>query len=131
MIVVDTSALAAIVFKEPEREMFLSLLLAEPRKAMSAASVVEAAHVYTKAYGPEIVSNGLDRDLQMLGIEIVDVDRVQVRTAVEAAMTFGKGRHPARLNLGDCFSYALAKSLKAPLLFKGGDFAHTDIRPAL
>ncbi len=131
MIVVDTSALAAIVLKEPERETFLSVLLAQPRKAMSAASVVEAAHVYAKVFVPEIVSHELDRDLQMLGIEVVDVDRPQARLAIEAAMTFGKGRHPARLNLGDCFSYALAKSLNAQLLYKGDDFAHTDMRSAL
>ncbi|WP_232793283.1 type II toxin-antitoxin system VapC family toxin [Caulobacter hibisci] len=131
MIVVDTSALAAIVLRESERETFLSILIAQPRKAMSAASVVEAAHVYAKVFAAEIVPSELDRDLQMLGIEIIDVDPAQARLAIDAAMRFGKGRHPARLNLGDCFSYALAKALNAPLLFKGDDFAHTDIRAAL
>ncbi|MBI1685759.1 type II toxin-antitoxin system VapC family toxin [Caulobacter hibisci] len=129
--VVDTSALAAIVLRESERETFLSILIAQPRKAMSAASVVEAAHVYAKVFAAEIVPSELDRDLQMLGIEIIDVDPAQARLAIDAAMRFGKGRHPARLNLGDCFSYALAKALNAPLLFKGDDFAHTDIRAAL
>ncbi len=131
MIIVDTSALAAIVLKEPERERFLSILVAQPRKAMSAASVVEAAHVYAKSFAPEFVEAELYNDLQILQIEVVDVGMTHVRLAVEAAMRFGKGRHPARLNLGDCFSYALARSLDAPLLFKGDDFAHTDIRPAV
>lgn len=131
MIVVDTSALAAIVLKEPERERFLSILMAQSRKAMSAASVVEAALVYAKSFAPEFVEAQLYSDLQILQIEVVDVGMEHVRLAVEAAMRFGKGRHPARLNLGDCFSYALARSLDAPLLFKGDDFAHTDIRPAL
>lgn len=131
MIVVDTSALAAIVLSEPEREIFLSLVIAQPRRVMSAASLVEAAHVYAKVFPPEIVWRELDRDVTMLGIEIIDVDPRQARLAIDAAMRFGKGRHPARLNLGDCFSYALARSIDAPLLFKGDDFTHTDIRSAL
>ncbi|MBV9693032.1 MAG: type II toxin-antitoxin system VapC family toxin, partial [Alphaproteobacteria bacterium] len=67
----------------------------------------------------------------LIGLVIVPIDAIQLRLAFEAWRRFGKGRHRARLNLGDCFAYALAKSLDAPLLYKGGDFAHTDVVSAV
>jgi len=130
VIVVDTSALMAVVLREGDRDLFLDLMMAEPRKLMSAATVVEAAQVYAQAFGPEEASDRLYEDLDMLGIEIIALTGEHARAAVEAAMAFGKGRHRAKLNFGDCFSYALAKSLDEPLLFKGNDFIHTDVKRA-
>ncbi|MGR4865215.1 type II toxin-antitoxin system VapC family toxin [Caulobacter sp. LARHSG274] len=131
MIVVDTSALMAVVLRESDRDVFLDFMIAEPRKLMSAATVVEAAQVYATAFGPEVAAEKLYEDLDMLRIEIINFTDEHARLAVEAAMRFGRGRHRAKLNFGDCFSYALAKVSGLPLLFKGNDFTHTDIESAL
>lgn len=131
MIVVDTSALMAVVLRESDRDVFLDFMIAEPRKLMSAATVVEAAQVYATAFGPEVSAEKLYEDLDMLRIEIINLTDEHARLAVEAAMRFGKGRHRAKLNFGDCFSYALAKVSGLPLLFKGNDFTQTDIESAL
>jgi ribonuclease VapC len=131
VIVVDTSALMAVVLRESDRNVFLDFMIAEPRKLMSAATVVEAAQVYATAFGPEVAAEKLYEDLDMLRIEIINLTDQHARIAVEAAMRFGKGRHHAKLNFGDCFSYALAKVSGLPLLFKGNDFTQTDIESAL
>ena len=128
--VVDTSALVAIVFGEDDFERFARAIAGDPDAKVSAVSAVEASIVVESRRGPDAL-----RDLQTV-IEacragIGPVDAEQVRDAVGAWRRFGKGRHPAGLNLGDCFAYALAKSLGETLLFKGEDFRQTDIASAL
>ena len=131
MVVVDTSAVTAVVFGEPDAEMFLSVMLANAGDLqMSAGTAVEVGIVVEARQGAEATKD-LGILVDRLGMAIVPVDRVQVDAAVAAWRRFGKGRHPAGLNLGDCLSYALAKLTAAPLLFKGRDFAQTDIASAL
>lgn len=124
--VVDTSALLAILQDEPERRAFNEALEAAEARCLSTANWVEVAIVVESRHGEE----GL-RDLDLLvakaAIDLVPVDVEQARIARLAFSRFGKGRHPAGLNYGDCFSYALASVRCEPLLFKGGDFALTDI----
>ncbi len=131
MMVVDTSALMAIVLREEDRDIFLAAMIAEPRKLMSTASVVEAAQVYAKVFAPSVAGEKLYEDLRMLDIRVIELTEEHARLAVDAAMRFGKGRHRAKLNFGDCFSYALAKVSGLPLLFKGNDFTQTDIESVL
>ena len=130
-VVVDTSAVTAVVFGEPDAEMFLSAMLANAGDLqMSAGTAVEVGIVVEARQGAEATKDlGILED--RLGIATVPVDRVQAEAAIAAWRRFGKGRHPANLNLGDCFSYALAKLTAAPLLFKGRDFGQTDIASAL
>ena len=124
--VIDTSALVAILRNEPEcREFVLAIEQAEHR-ILSAVSFVETSIVISSRYGPEGLRD-LDLFLGKARIEIVSVDEEQAQIARRAFMQYGKGHHPARLNLGDCFAYALAKVLDQPLLCKGGDFVRTDI----
>ncbi len=126
--VVDTSALIAILFDEPERPAFASAIDAAADPKVSAVTRVEAMMVYLgrRQSDPADVIALVD----ILGLKTIDVDRAQADRALDAFTRFGKGRHPARLNLGDCFVYALAASLNEPLLFKGSDFLKTDIVPA-
>jgi ribonuclease VapC len=128
--IVDTSALLAIALKEPERDAFYVLMLRARRRRMSATSYVEAAEVYMRRMGVAIGIPLLNRDIALLRIEIVALTAEQAYAAVEARRIYGKGRHDADLNYGDSFSYALAKSLDEPLLFKGNDFIHTDVKRA-
>lgn len=131
MVVVDTSAVTAVVFGEPDAEMFLSVMLANAGDLkMSAGTAVEVGIVVEARQGAEATKD-LGILVDRLGMATVPVDGVQVEAAVAAWRRFGKGRHPAGLNLGDCFSYALAKLTAAPLLFKGRDFGQTDIASAL
>jgi ribonuclease VapC len=125
MIVVDTSILVAIIREEDEAALFTDIL-DETEAIMSVVSYVEAHMVVA---GRKLDSNPRRVELTAhdLGIEIVDVTRDQADAAVRAFLQYGKGRHRARLNLADCFTYALAKSRGIPLLFKGDDFAKTDI----
>ena len=124
--VIDTSALVAILRNEPECRKFARAIEGAEHRVVSAVSFVETSIVIGSRYGPE----GL-RDLDLLiskaGVEIVSVEEDQAQIAREAFVRYGKGRHPARLNLGDCFAYALAKALDEPLLCKGGDILRTDI----
>ena len=123
--IVDSSALVAILRGEPEAAGLADALRETPVRA-SAATVLETATVV----GPEVAGQ-LDTLLGHLELEIVPLDGEQLRVARSAMASYGKGRgHPARLNFGDCFSYALAKVTGEPLLFKGDDFAHTDVTPA-
>lgn len=129
--VVDSSVIYAIVAGEPERERFSQLLDATGKVWVSAATLTECVVVMLGKKTPGDPVAILERFIQLYRLKVVPVDEAQWRLAAEVLRQFGKGRHPARLNYGDSFSYALAKSLNAPLLYKGDDFAHTDIRSAL
>jgi ribonuclease VapC len=125
--VVDTSAIFAIVLGEPEREAFsLAMKIAE-RRLISAATAVECVAVFVgrRPGGDPMVA--MDLIFENLALEIAPLDAEQWRVAAGALIRFGKGRHPARLNLGDSFVYALATVSGEPLLCKGADFAQTDI----
>jgi len=130
VIAVDTSAIIAILLSEPESDGFLHRLSSEAG-CLSAVSLQEASMVIAGRVGDETASHELDQLMRTSALEIVPYDAELARIAREAFLRFGKGRHPARLNCGDCASYALARSRNIPLLFKGGDFAKTDIVPAL
>ncbi len=127
--VIDTSALLAILFGEPEQRSFAEKIEADSVRLMSAGSYLEAAIIVDDRLGPE---GGRDLRLFMVegGIEVVPVTIEQVELAREAYRQYGRGNHPAGLNFGDCFAYALARSSEQPLLFKGRDFAKTDLRAA-
>jgi ribonuclease VapC len=127
MIVIDTSALIAIFRLEPEADAFLKAIVRAEGRAMSAFSVLEASMVMSGGAGDDTAFGPLDEFLIEAGIEIVPFDAGQASLARRAFLHFGKGRHKAGLNMGDCASYALAKSKRAQLLFKGDDFHHTDI----
>lgn len=124
--VIDTSALLAILQGEPERRAFTEAIEAADSRSLSAASFVEVSIVIEARFGAEGVSH-LDRLLERAEVEVVPVDLEQGRLARLAFSRFGKGRHEAALNFGDCFSYALAQLLGEPLLFKGEDFSQTDV----
>jgi ribonuclease VapC len=127
--VVDTSALIAILFGEADSEIFVQTLALAPAVYVSAATVVEASVV---ALGrDETLDIELTHLLKNIGVVIVPVDEIQVEIARSALKTSGKGRHKAHLNLGDSFAYALATHRGEPLLFKGDDFAKTDVKQAL
>ena len=128
--VVDTSALVAIFLLEPEAGQFAHEILDAPRAAISAANLLEASIILDARIGHED-SSELDEFIASVGLEVEPVTMDQVRVARHAYRTYGRGNHPAGLNLGDCFAYALAKTTGLPLLFKGTDFARTDVTPAL
>jgi ribonuclease VapC len=128
--IVDTSALVAILAGEPGRERLTSALVGADRVRMSAASYLEAGIVVDRLSDP-VISRQLDALLAELRVEVVPVDLDQARTARGAHRDFGKGSgHPAGLNYGDCFAYALARESDDDLLYVGNDFGHTDVRPA-
>jgi ribonuclease VapC len=128
--VIDPSAIVAILQNEPERRAFIEAIAASQECFLSAASLVELSIVIEVKLGSDGLGD-LDLFLATAGIETVHFDREQALIARSAFHRFGKGRHPAGLNLGDCYSYALAWLRDEALLFKGSDFIHTDIRPAL
>ena len=128
MIVVDTSAVVAALGGEPEGDR-VHASLAGDDALMSAATYLECAIVVAARHGDAGVHD-LRLYLHEAGVEIVPVDRDQADTALGAWTRFGKGRHPAGLNFGDCFAYALAATRDAPLLFVGDDFARTDVAVA-
>jgi ribonuclease VapC len=128
--VIDSSAIIAILLNETERSVFMQAIAGDSRRLMSALSVVEIGMVALSRLGEAGVERAA-RLLDAYSIEIVPVSHRQAQLALEAHTLFGKGRHPARLNMGDCCSYALARETGEPLLFKGNDFTQTDIRPAL
>jgi ribonuclease VapC len=127
--VVDTSALIALLSMEAEAARIAAALESDPSRMMSAATLVEAGIVVESRYGPAGA-----RELELLvakgGFTVESVTAEQADVAREAWRRYGKGRHSAGLNFGDCFSYALAKVKGEPLLFKGEDFPHTDIAAA-
>lgn len=124
--VIDTSALVAILQREPERRAFLDAIEAADTRLMSVATFVEMSMVVEARHGAEGLRD-LDHFISRAGIDLVPVDVEQGRLARNAFSRFGKGRHRAALNYGDCFSYALATAAGEPLLFKGDDFGHTDV----
>lgn len=125
--IVDTSALIALLRAEPEAEALAQLLRSAPRRLLSAATYVELAAV-VDGRGDPVLSGALDAWLAAWRIEVVPLSVAQGRVARDAYRRFGRGTgHPAKLNLGDCFAYALARDLGEPLLFRGADFALTDI----
>lgn len=128
--IVDTSALFAVLYEEPEAPAIEQALAAEGRAAISAASLVEAGMVCEGRGGAPAAAR-LDALLLRIGVEIVPFTAEHAALAREGWRRFGKGRHPAGLNFGDCFAYALAKSRNEPLLFKGDDFAQTDVKAAI
>jgi ribonuclease VapC len=124
-IVIDTSAIVAIMRNEPEKDRFVDTILASSPRLMSAVSLQEAGMVVVGRFGDGAEWEPLDALLTRLEVEIVAHDAELARIAREAFLRFGKGRHPARLNFGDCAAYALAVSNGFPLLFKGEDFTKT------
>jgi ribonuclease VapC len=124
--VLDTSALVAILFDEPERHDFVGMILAARRRLVSVATVVESSIVVEARRG-EAAGRELDLFLHRANIQSIAVDEEQAQIARAAWRRYGKGHHPAGLNLGDVFAYALARATGEPLLFKGDDFAQTDI----
>lgn len=126
--VIDTSAIVAIAFGEPEARHFNERIADDPVRLISAATVLEAAMVIESRFGE---AGGADLDLWLYkaGVDVVAVTAEHADQARRAWRRFGKGRHPAGLNYGDCFSYALARLSGEPLLFKGDDFSQTDVSP--
>lgn len=130
-VIVDSSALVAILHDEPEAASYLRAIYAAGRCRISAANFVETAIVIDAGRSP-VASRRLDDLIRGAQIVIEPVTERQARIAREAYRDFGRGSgHPARLNFGDCFAYALARERGEPLLFKGDDFSQTDIAPAL
>lgn len=128
--VIDSSALIAILAGEPERRAFIEAIAASDTRLVAAPSMLETGMVVMSRFG-----SGRLQDLQDFCarglVETIPFGPTHVALALDAFGRFGKGRHPAGLNFGDCVSYALAKATGEPLLFKGDDFSQTDITPAL
>jgi ribonuclease VapC len=128
-VIIDTSAVAAILLAEPDAARYeRAISTAWPRR-MSMVALLETTMVIEGRSGPE-AGNDLDLFLQEADIELTPVTREQVEAARRAWRRFGKGNHPAALNFGDCLAYALASTTREPLLFKGDDFARTDVEAA-
>jgi len=126
-VIIDPSALVAVLLREPEARAYARVIRAAPARRLSAASYVELSAV-VDGRRDAVLSSALDELLIAWRIEVVALSAHQARLAREAYQRFGRGSgHPARLNMGDCFSYALARDLGEPLLFKGSAFALTDI----
>lgn len=127
--IIDTSALLAILRVEPDARRIISAIKSSDRRTISAATLVEAGIVAESRAG-EQGARDLDAVLARLRVDVAPLTEGQAMHARRAFRRFGKGRHPARLNLGDCFAYALAKATGEPLLFTGDDFSKTDIEVA-
>ena len=123
----DTSALLAILLQEPDAQRYSDAIAGAPRRLISAATLVEAG-IVAEGRG---MREDLDALLARARAEVADFTAAQAATAQDGWRRFGKGRHPAGLNLGDCFAYALAQSRGEPLLYKGNDFSLTDVKAAL
>ena len=128
--VMDTSALLAILLGEAEAVAFATIIADAAKRLVSAISALEAAIVIEARKGPA-GGRELDLLLHRIHADLVPFNQVQFEVAREAWRQFGKGNHPAGLNFGDCCSYALSKTSGEPLLFKGGDFSKTDIAKAV
>ncbi|TGX55575.1 type II toxin-antitoxin system VapC family toxin [Sphingomonas gei] len=127
--IVDTSAILAIVLEEPERDMMLRRILEARERRISAGTWMELATVITRRH-PE-KAHLIETLLWSIRLTISDVTPEQARLGRDGYRAYGRGTgHPARLNFGDCFAYALAKATGEPLLFKGDDFVHTDVTAA-
>lgn len=128
--VIDSSVLVAILFREPDAESFTAAIAAASTRLIGAPSLLETAMVAVGRLGP-IGRNMVDRLRQTVAADVVPFTFTHAECAIEVFLRYGKGRHPAGLNFGDCCSYALAAETGLPLLFKGGDFVLTDVRAAL
>ncbi len=128
--VVDSSALIAILRGEPEEPAFRNVIRTAPNRLLGAPTRVEASMVALGRRGEPGLEQ-MQALIERLELEVVPFSDDQAKLAIEAFRRFGKGRHPAGLNYGDCFSYALAKATGEPLLFKGDDFSQTDIKRAV
>ena len=129
--IVDTSAIVAILRDEPDARSFASAIAGARIRRVSAVNYVEAAAVIDGSRDP-VASRRFDDFFRQASFSVEAVTAEQARIARTAYKDFGKGSgHPARLNLGDCFAYALAKAMSEPILFKGQDFKHTDLTSAL
>ncbi len=131
LMVVDTSALVAILKVEPDAEDLLLCLSQAATALISTATLLEAQMVVCSHLGDDVGLPELELLLSRADVQAVAFEPSHLHWALQGWRRYGKGRHPAGLNLGDCFSYGLAMALDLPLLFKGNDFAHTDVRPAL
>lgn len=127
--VIDSSALVAILQLEPEAEHFVRKINLDPVRLLSTASLLETSIVLTVRRAESALVE-LDRFIERSNIVLEPVTKNQATIARDAFRRFGKGRHPAQLNFGDCFVYALAVSANEPVLFKGTDFGLTDISAA-
>ena len=127
--IIDTSALVAVLYGDPERAHFAGLIHDAESCSISVATFVELSMVIESQLGPD-ASRQVDTLFRRVGIEIEPVTLEQGLIARQAFIDYGKGRHTAGLNFGDCFSYALAKAKGEPLLFKGRDFSFTDVAVA-
>jgi ribonuclease VapC len=125
--VIDTSAVLAIFLAETERQRFLQIIVQAETRRISAANVLETG-IVLEARSGEAAGREFDLFVVRAGLEVVPVDSEQIEIARTAWRKYGKGRHRASLNFGDCFAYALAKFSGEPLLAKGGDFALTDVQ---
>jgi ribonuclease VapC len=128
--VIDSSALIAIVAGEPERRGFIDAITAAEARLVGSPTMMETSIVVLGRTGESSLQDLRDFCVRG-GIETVPFGPEHLDLAIDAFRRFGKGRHPAGLNFGDCFSYALAKATGEPLLFKGNDFALTDVKPAI
>ena len=127
MIVIDSSAFVAILLKEPERDRLMAAIASDDHRIVSALTILETRLVLQGRHGPQAVAD-FDELIEDISPEIAALDAGQANSAFAAFKVYGKGIHSrARLNMTDCVVYALAKSLNAPLLFKGDDFTATDI----
>jgi ribonuclease VapC len=129
-VIADTSAIIAILMSEEEADEFTERIVASGDCLLSAVSLVEAS-IIAESKGGDGSVRQLDALLRKVGISVEVVTEEQALAARQAYSDYGKGRHPAGLNLGDCFSYALAKVSGEPLLFKGNDFRKTDVTAAV
>lgn len=128
MIVVDTSAIIAVDLREPVAASVLARLASQAPRYLPATVIAEATMVLSRVHDdPRSVLEGYIASMELL---VAPIDAVAARAAQDAFLRFGKGRHSARLNLSDCFSYAVAKVMGLPLLYVGNDFAQTDIAAA-
>lgn len=129
--IVDTSAIVAIALDEPQRNRLVDVLLDAAEPKISAATIVEIGAVLVRRLAPEDFRR-IERLIDQLGVQTVPFDSEQAASATRAYREFGRGSgHPAGLNLGDCYSYALADVTGEPLLYVGDDFSHTDVVAAV
>jgi ribonuclease VapC len=128
--VIDTSAIVAIIINESEREVFTGIIAAEPIAAISLMTFYEVSIVSAGKIGTPRGAQRVDELAREMQIDIVPLAIEDALAARDAYFRYGRGYHPAGLNLADCFAYALAKTRNEPLLFKGNDFSKTDIVPA-
>jgi ribonuclease VapC len=129
IVVIDSSAIMAIYLEEPDASIYISAILNDPTRLMSAATFVEVSAAALRRRLPDALA-AIDTILARFHLVIVPFDREQGLIARDAYRRYGKGVHPTGLNLGDCFSYALSRQLNEPLLFKGNDFSQTDVLKA-